>query len=61
MEAAGLLPGNAQSVYIQQIYNDNRSEIPESIAEIILSLTHRDQADKSLLLDTVDVEVIPDV
>jgi hypothetical protein len=61
MEAAGLLPGNATSIYIQQIYNDNRTEVPESIAEIILSLTHRDQANKSLLAEPIDTEVIPDV
>ena len=51
MEAHGLLPSHTQSIYIQQIYNDNRTEMPESIKELFAAVTHKDAGNQSLLDD----------
>ena len=51
MESAGLLPGQAQSIYIQQIYNDNRTEMPESIRALFAQVTHNDVQKAHTLLD----------
>lgn len=59
MESVGLLPGQAQSIYIQQIYNDNRTEMPESIKELFAAVTHKDQNNRSLLDDGQVIEVDP--
>ena len=54
LESAGVLASNVQSVTIQQIYNDNRNEIPESIKELIGAVQKRDMC-KSLDEDVIDI------
>lgn len=49
MEAAGLLPSTNSSIYIQQIYNDNRVEIPQEVKNILDAVVTRDLSVKSLL------------
>lgn len=56
-EAVGILPSQAQSVYIQQIYNDNRTEVPEIIGKILAQIVDADSRCGSMLEDIVDVEV----
>jgi hypothetical protein len=54
LESAGVLASNVQSVTIQQIYNDNRNEIPESIKELISAVQKRDMC-KSLDEEVIDI------
>ena len=54
LESAGVLASNVQSVTIQQIYNDNRNEIPESIKELIGAVQKRDMC-KSLDEEVIDI------
>ena len=54
MESAGLLPGNQQSIYIQQVYNDNRSEMPDIVKDLFNRVTGSKQAN---LLDVIEAEV----
>jgi transcriptional regulator with XRE-family HTH domain len=59
MEAHGLLPSHTQSIYIQQIYNDNRTEMPEGIKQLFAAVTHND-SNTTGLLDSdqvIDVKV----
>ena len=49
MESAGLLPAQNQSIYIQQVYNDNKTEIPPAIALLLENVFKRDLGVKSLL------------
>ena len=42
LESAGVLASNIQSLTIQQIYNDNRNEIPENIKQLIEAVQKRD-------------------
>ena len=54
LESAGVLASNVQSVTIQQIYNDNRNEIPESIKELISAVQKREMC-KSLDEEVIDI------
>ena len=42
LEAIGSLPASNTSIHIQQIYNDNRTEVPEEIAAVLRELNSRD-------------------
>ena len=54
MESAGLLTSQQQSIYIQQIYNDNRTEIPDIVKELFQRVTSNDGSNQSYL----DAEVV---
>jgi hypothetical protein len=54
LESAGVLASNIQSLTIQQIYNDNRNEVPENIRQLIDAVKSRDMC-KSLDEDVVDI------
>lgn len=54
MESAGLLPGNQQSIYIQQIYNDNRTETPDIVRELFSRVVQGDTG--SSYIDAEEVE-----
>ena len=54
LESAGVLASNIQSVTIQQIYNDNRNEMPDSIKELIGAVQKRDMC-KSLDEEVIDI------
>lgn len=41
-ESAGVLASNIQSLTIQQIYNDNRTEVPESVRQLFDAIQKRD-------------------
>ena len=53
MESAGLLPGNQQSIYIQQVYNDNRSEMPDIVKDLFNRVTGSSKA--NLLNEPIDI------
>jgi phage terminase small subunit len=53
MESTGLLTSNQQSIYIQQIYNDNRTEMPEIVKELFNRVTAAPQT--NLLDDAIDI------
>ena len=50
MEAAGLLPSNNTSVYIQNIYND-KTDIPPEVKRLLDEIVNRDLNQKNLLED----------
>ena len=54
MESAGLLTSNQQSIYIQQIYNDNRTEMPDIVKELFSRVTGASQI--NLLDNAIDIE-----
>lgn len=54
LESAGVLASNIQSLTIQQIYNDNRNEVPESIRQLLDSVQKRDMC-KSLDEEVIDI------
>lgn len=54
LESAGVLASNIQSLTIQQIYNDNRNEIPESIRQLLNTVQKRDMC-KSLDEEVIDI------
>jgi hypothetical protein len=54
LESAGVLASNIQSLTIQQIYNDNRNEVPESIKQLIGAVQKRDMC-KSLDEEIIDI------
>jgi hypothetical protein len=51
LRAAAALPSHNVSLFIQNIYNDNRSEIPQVIKDILESVTHRDLNQINLLTE----------
>ena len=53
MESTGLLTSNQQSIYIQQIYNDNRTEMPDIVKELFNRVTAAPQV--NLLDDAIDI------
>ncbi len=54
LESAGVLASNIQSLTIQQIYNDNRSEIPETIQKLLDAVQSRDMC-KGIEEEIIDI------
>lgn len=54
MEASGLLPGQQTNVYVQQIYNDNRTETPDIVRELFTRVMQGDTG--SSYIDAEEVE-----
>ena len=52
-EATGLIPAQNQSIYIQQIYNDQRTDIPAQIQQVLQALQDKDSTG-SLVIDAED-------
>ena len=58
-ESVGILPAQAQTILINNIYNDNRTEMPESIKQLFAAVTHKDAGNQSLLDDGQVIDVDP--
>lgn len=55
LQAAGALPTNAPSVFVQQVYNDNRTVAPPEILEVLKALNRREEIG-SLIIEAEEDE-----
>lgn len=59
LEAAGILPSHAQSILIQQIFNQFSTEIPEPVRRVFQQVAHNDLDAINLLSpETIDGEIV---
>ena len=49
LQATNILPSATTSIMIQQIYNDNRNEVPDVVKELFARVTH--STSKSLVVE----------